>query len=75
MERRDDFVRDDDNGDNNNDGDGRIENEVSYEPLHVDEERGNSTFEDSKSVVSPANVLKTLFFICVWYTFSLFLTL
>lgn len=30
---------------------------------------------DSKSEVSATNVLKTLFFILVWYTFSLFLTL
>ncbi|KAK1386750.1 putative sugar phosphate/phosphate translocator [Heracleum sosnowskyi] len=29
----------------------------------------------TKSVLSPADLLKTLFFVLVWYTFSLFLTL
>lgn len=31
--------------------------------------------EASKQAISPADVLKTLFFILVWYTFSTFLTL
>ncbi|XP_074276041.1 putative sugar phosphate/phosphate translocator At1g06470 [Silene latifolia] len=44
----------------------------SYRPFDVEE----SVIVDSNDPsVSPANVLKTLFFICVWYTFSLFLTL
>ena len=29
----------------------------------------------SKDAISPADILKTLFFILVWYTFSTFLTL
>lgn len=71
MEKHGDFARDNDN----DDYDGRIESEVSYVPFNVEDERRNPSFEDSKSEISPANVLKTLFFICVWYTFSLFLTL
>lgn len=37
--------------------------------------RVSAPMADAKSELSPANVLKTLFFIIVWYTFSLFLTL
>ncbi|KAL9244566.1 hypothetical protein vseg_018333 [Gypsophila vaccaria] len=50
----------------------------SYRPFDVEESGNVEVIESNvgrKSEVSPANVLKTLFFICVWYTFSLFLTL
>ncbi|XP_021767411.1 probable sugar phosphate/phosphate translocator At1g06470 [Chenopodium quinoa] len=70
MEKPGDLERDDRHGNGNE----------SYVPFDVEDEGngiGNRSIEDldSKTEVSPANVLKTLFFICVWYTFSLFLTL
>ncbi|KAH9607255.1 hypothetical protein KSS87_021193 [Heliosperma pusillum] len=46
----------------------------SYRPFDVEESvigDINETNVDSKIQVSPANVLKTLFFICVWYNKSL----
>ncbi|XP_022968905.1 probable sugar phosphate/phosphate translocator At1g06470 [Cucurbita maxima] len=43
------------------------------EPLHSDDY--NSLQLDAKNPLSTANVLKTLFFILVWYIFSLLLTL
>ncbi|KAK9690049.1 hypothetical protein RND81_09G101000 [Saponaria officinalis] len=50
----------------------------SYRSLDVEDgskTKGNNSIIECNSEVSPANVLTTLFFICVWYTFSLFLTL
>ncbi|KAL2937509.1 hypothetical protein RDABS01_020958 [Bienertia sinuspersici] len=76
MEKHGDFERD-----NDDDDDGRRIGNQSYVPFNVedDDHKGmgerTQTFQDSKTELSPANVLKTLFFICVWYTFSLFLTL
>lgn len=71
MDKHGDFSKDDHDHDNNG-------NE-SYVPFNVEvrdfkEDRVPSVV-DNTSEVSGANVLKTLFFICVWYTFSLFLTL
>uniref|UniRef100_A0A803M6C0 Sugar phosphate transporter domain-containing protein n=1 Tax=Chenopodium quinoa TaxID=63459 RepID=A0A803M6C0_CHEQI len=68
MDKPGDLERDDRNGNGNE----------SYVPFNVENEgNGNRSIQDSdsKTEISPANVLKTLFFICVWYTFSLFLTL
>uniref|UniRef100_A0A7C9CWY6 Sugar phosphate transporter domain-containing protein n=2 Tax=Opuntia streptacantha TaxID=393608 RepID=A0A7C9CWY6_OPUST len=49
-----------------------VENRIDGEK---NESSNDVSVGDSKSEVSAANVLKTLFFILVWYTFSLFLTL
>ncbi|KMT01782.1 hypothetical protein BVRB_9g210640 [Beta vulgaris subsp. vulgaris] len=69
MDKRGDFERDDE---------GRNGNE-NYAPFDVENGanggRRDQSLEDPKTDASAANVLKTLFFICVWYTFSLFLTL
>lgn len=62
-----------------------------YEPLSIENKLGrnfngddcesfhsdnyNSLQLDAKNPLSTANVLKTLFFVLVWYTFSLLLTL
>lgn len=74
MENRGDLERD---GGDYDDGSSRNGNE-NYAPFNVEEDENypNQSVVASKTeVVSAANVLKTLFFICVWYTFSLFLTL
>lgn len=68
MDKRGDLERDCDGAN------GRNGVNESYVPFDVEEDSGMS-IEGSSSELSPANVLKTLFFICVWYTFSLFLTL
>ncbi|XP_010522079.1 PREDICTED: probable sugar phosphate/phosphate translocator At1g06470 [Tarenaya hassleriana] len=60
-----------------------IENETSKETKFSSNFNGGSNSTDnlqqlpkaSKDVISAADVLKTLFFILVWYTFSTFLTL
>lgn len=62
-----------------------------YEPFNIENKSGmdiedddpesfhsdnyNSLQLDAKNPLSTDNVLKTLFFVLVWYTFSLFLTL
>lgn len=55
-----------------------IENESAREINGVDGSMSMGNHEaklsNSKNPISVANVLKTLFFILVWYTFSLFLT-
>ncbi|XP_038887955.1 probable sugar phosphate/phosphate translocator At1g06470 [Benincasa hispida] len=52
---------------------GRHFNGDDREPFHSD--HYNSLQLDTKNPLSAANVLKTLFFVLVWYTFSLLLTL
>ncbi|CAK9308713.1 unnamed protein product [Citrullus colocynthis] len=52
---------------------GRNFNGNDCEPFHSD--NYNSLQLDAKNPLSTANVLKTLFFVLVWYTFSLLLTL
>lgn len=52
---------------------GRNINGDDCESFHS--ENYNSLQLDAKNPLSTANVLKTLFFVLVWYTFSLLLTL
>ncbi|GER56479.1 nucleotide/sugar transporter family protein [Striga asiatica] len=48
----------------------------SYVPLDIENDHTIPTFrKTAKNVISVADLLKTLFFILVWYTFSTFLTL
>ncbi|CAH8339847.1 unnamed protein product [Eruca vesicaria subsp. sativa] len=73
---------------NSNQGD--VDREQVLEPFDIENEANRSSSFDvgyssgenletlptpSKDVISPADILKTLFFILVWYTFSTFLTL
>ncbi|CAO2813228.1 unnamed protein product [Amaranthus hypochondriacus] len=71
MDKHGDFERDDDD-------DVVYNGKESYVPFNVevrDEEDRSQSSVSNTSEITAANVLKTLFFICVWYTFSLFLTL
>ncbi|OMO60959.1 hypothetical protein COLO4_33652 [Corchorus olitorius] len=58
---------------NESNGDLRLSNTTSDETNSTGSWKASTT--NSKSSVSSADVLKTLFFILVWYTFSTFLTL
>lgn len=69
---------------------GDVDTEQVLEPFDIENETNRSSSFDvgfsssdnlatlpkaSKDAISPADILKTLFFILVWYTFSTFLTL
>lgn len=67
-------IEDEDN--NNNTSSNNNNRDLKLSNLNPNNNNNNTiTVTHKKPVVSSADILKTLFFILVWYTFSTFLTL